>query len=223
MIITPKKANSLLEKYLTGTTPLTCKDELQDDFFERVRAEIKQHPQAQAWQESSTRYYHKKEAFLGLYYNCGDRDSEEINLEFKDQQLSIVLGYHVHHFVYSLDQLYPLLENLKKAIDQRFGEQLKKQKIKRLKYQAIHGKIKELAKAEEFDYHLKEYQTKIKLSILLDAKVLEVDIHNNKFQTVLQDLQAFIRSVRELHQSGISFRFKTTQSHHHGWIRHQEL
>lgn len=228
MLITTKTANALLKKYLTGSTPITVNEDQQAVFFKTLKTAIKQHQTLQEWKVSSNHYNYRQHKVrrlsLSYTYESTYNDSETFDLEFRDQQLFISLNYQASACVYQLEQLYVLLEHLKQEIDRHFGEQLKKRKIKELKYQAISGKIKALAKTEEFDYYLQEYKTKIKLYVRMDHKVLEVDIQNNKFQAVLQELQAFIRSFRCLHQSGISFRFKSTSSsHRYNWIRHEEL
>jgi hypothetical protein len=227
MFITAKIANTLLKRHLKGTTPLTVEEDQQSNFFKTLETYSKQHQTLQSWKiDSNQNNIHENyQEGLRFTYNYGDAyyNEETVKLKFRDQQLSISFDYRSHAYIYQLEQFYSLLEGLKQAIDTEVGEKLKKKKIKALKYQAINGKIKTLAKAEKFDYYLQEYQTKIKLHVRLDQRILEVDIHNHKFQTVLQELQNFIRSFRSLHQSGISFRFKTVKSQRHRWVRHEEL
>lgn len=231
MLITANTLKKLFRSHFSQGSALKADNESQQkQLLDTIKKGIESSAELAVWKdetESYSRYhYHdEKEAVLRLAYQYDSRSrSEEVRLEFKKDLLILFVDYYRSHEVPSIEALYALLADLKKATDEQYAKDLKKSKIKQLKHQAINAKVKALAKAEKFDYYLEEYKTKVKIMVLMNSKILEVDVPYGKFQGVLQELQEFIRSFRKLQESGIGFRFKAVQSYRsYNWVRHEEL
>ena len=166
---------------------------------------------------SSYRNYRKNEAVCCFQIRSSSKyyRDQEFCLKFNEQnELIIEEGYWRNSPVYHLDQIYTLGEKMEleyKRVEanylKRENNKLKKQKIKGLKHKAIIAKINEFAKEDKFEFSVEEYATKVKLLVrIAKSEIMAIDIPYNEFQDSLKKLQVTIKTVRELRDSGITFK-----------------
>jgi len=157
----------------------------------------------------------------GYYY----RD-DSFTIKFNKQNQLIVEDFiDSYGIVYQIEQIYSFIDRVKEAHDKKKTRELKTKKINKLKQQAIIAKIKEIAKEDQFDFYIREYQRKLKLAVRIEGdKLIEVDIPYGQFQDILKDLRSLIQTLRELQKSGINFKLKTDSGDTgYGWISHDSL
>jgi hypothetical protein len=183
---------------------------------------------------------------MSRYRSSLDKDSKQVHFvvqedddsSYRDDSFTIKFNKQnqliVEHFfesygiVYQIEQIYSFIDRVKEAHEQKKARELKTQKINKLKQQAIIAKIKEIAKEDQFDFYIREYQRKLKLAVRIEGdkfdKLVEVDIPYGQFQDILKDLRSFIQTLRELQKSGINFKLKTDSGDTgYGWISHESL
>ncbi len=128
--------------------------------------------------------------------------------------------------VSDVDEVTQFIMQVKQRLTRRQAQRVKRQKIRDLKAQAIIAQVKQLAKAEQFDFMTQTDSQKLKLFVKLsDRDVLEIHIPFSQFQHILPQLQTTIASLRELHASGLRFNITSGQGRfwRAEWISHQSL
>jgi len=138
------------------------------------------------------------------YYN-----SDSFTLKFNENNELMIKHFSSRAMVYQIEQIYTFIDRLKVEYQKKKARQLKREKINKLKQQAIVAKVKEIAKEDRFEFSVREYSIKLKLTVRIEGgKIVEFDIPYNKFQEVLKDLRSVIQDIRELQKSGISFKIR---------------
>jgi hypothetical protein len=138
------------------------------------------------------------------YYN-----SDSFTLKFNENNELMIKHFSSRAMVYQIEQIYTFIDRLKVEYQKKKARQLKREKINKLKQQAIVAKVKEIAREDRFEFYVREYSIKLKLMVRIEGgKIVEFDIPYNKFQEVLKDLRSVIQDIRELQKSGISFKIR---------------
>jgi len=95
-----------------------------------------------------------------------------------------------------------------------------------LKAQAIIAQVKQLAKAERFDFMTDMDSQKLKLFVKLSERhSIELHIPFKQFEQMLPQLRAAIVALRELHVSGIRFKIVSRRAlpWRQSWVSHKSL
>jgi hypothetical protein len=160
--------------------------------------------------------------------------SQSFTLTFNAQHELIIEKKSERSPVYHLEQIYTLFEkvtlelkrldaNKSKSQSSRESDQLKREKIKGLKHQAIIGKIHQIAKEQQLEFYVIEFVTKVKLAIrLAESEKLEIDIPYNNFQKILQKLPAMIQTLKEFHELGTTLKMRRTGYRDPKWISYKD-
>ncbi len=140
-------------------------------------------------------------------------DSMRLQVHFKDNSPVITADYSHHGqipFVH-IDQIWDLIDRLRKKMLEKLAREQKQKKLKDLKTRSIEAQIEILAARLQFAYRLERKHTKVVLVVKLDARQsLFVDIPLGKLQETLNRLESLIGQVRDLYAEGL--RFKIAQS-----------
>jgi hypothetical protein len=147
------------------------------------------------------------------------------SLKFNEHNELIIAHYSLEAIVYNLDQIYTFIDRLKEEYQKKKSRQLKREKINKLKKQAIVAKVKEIAKEDAFDFFVREYSIKLKLTVRIEGgKIVEFDIPYNQFQDILKELRSVIQDIRALQKSGINFKILNGAGKgYYAWITHDSL
>ena len=104
-----------------------------------------------------------------------------------------------YHLCGEIHQLETLVDRLLIEAEKRENKQIKAKKVKDLKTAAIMARIREMAVADEFDFHCRHQDRKIKLVVRIEKNgYLEIDIPFGQFQEKLQRIRDCIRLAREI-------------------------
>lgn len=153
-----------------------------------------------------------------------DYNSDSFTLQFNENNELIIEHYYSHAMVYQIEQIDTFIERLKEEYKNKKARQLKREKINKLKQQAIVAKVKEIAREDLFEFYVQEYAIKLKLTVRIEGgKVVEFDIPYKQFQDVLKDLRSVIQDIRELQKSGISFKIRQDYGTNSGWFTPENL
>ena len=155
---------------------------------------------------------------LKLAYPCPDTRSwhneDSIEIFFKGDQLYV--GTRTYSFsdrederpFSNLDQVVAFFEKVDQKRSEYKKNALKRQRIKKLKKEAVLSRIKVLSQELNFKYFISRYELKLKLSVQLDKlHLMEIDIPYNRFQETLTDLEDCIKAVKSFYEQDI-LRFK---------------
>lgn len=225
----PSTMGKLLREHFTGEFPISIKAASeQQALISNIKAELKKiqavhlsehyyFPQDKGREECTLRF--SLEDDLYRYY----RPYCSLTLTFREDDHCLIIEDSPHYaLVYQVEQIYSFIDKLKAEFDKKKAQAHKTEKINNLKQQAIIARIKEIAKADKFEFATtwREYQNKLKVMVRLEGGVLmEIDIPYNGFQEVLKNLRPLIRNVNELQKLGISFKIKSDSGYSgHGWI-----
>ena len=140
-------------------------------------------------------------------------DSMRLQIEFKDNSAIIIAGYshHLHVPFVNIDQIWDLIDRLRKKMLEKLAREQKQNKLKELKTRSIEAQVEMLAARLQFAYRFERKHTKVVLVVELAARQsLFVDIPLGKLQETLDRLESLIGQVRELYGEGL--RFKIAQS-----------
>ncbi len=166
--------------------------------------------------EASSSYYYATKNAFGLVLD--EHDILILKTAHRDIQA----------IVSDVDEIIQLVMQIKRRLARRQAQKAKRDKVRDLKTQAIIAQVKQLAKAEQFDFMTRTDSQKLKLFVKLsDRDAIEIHIPFTQFQQILPQLRATIASLRELHNSGL--RFNITTSTGKGrywraeWVSHQSL
>ena len=147
-----------------------------------------------------------------------------------DEKDRLVISHNTnkYNFSGSFDEFLVLTKAFEKEFDQINKRKEKRNKVKKLKKSAILANIKEIAKEMEFDFYLKEFETKIKLFIKIgDCGLLDMDIPYSKFQKIIPEIKETIEKSREIDKFGfissISFSPQNKNSRYIDFIKYKEL
>lgn len=136
-------------------------------------------------------------------------DSMQLQIEFKDNVPIIIAGYshHLHLPFVNIDQIWDLIDRLRKKMLEKLAREQKQKKLKDLKTRSIEAQVEILAARLHFAYRLERKHTKVVLVVELDARQsLYVDIPLGKLQDTLDRLEPLIGQVRELYGEGLRFK-----------------
>jgi len=153
-------------------------------------------------------------------------------LRFNEQHELLIEKKSELSQVYHLEQIYTLFDKLtlelkrldaNKPKSQSNSDQLKREKIKGLKHQAIIGKIHQIAKEQQLEFYVKELVTKVKLAIrLAESEKLVIDIPYSHFQQILQKLPAMIQTLQEFHELGTTLKMRKIGYRDPKWISYKD-
>jgi len=228
MSLNSRTVAKLLREHFIGDTPITKNLFEQKEFLSPLKDELKKIKGV----DMSRHYYSKdndpKEFYFVIQEANGSGYSyqgDSFTIKFDEQNRLIVQYYfNVYGIVYQVEQIDSFIDKIKEAHENKIARRLKTKKINKLKQQAIIAKMKEIAKEDQFDFFVHEYERKLKLGVRLEGnKLVEIDIPYGQFQDILKDLRSLIKTLTELQKSGISFRLKNDSGRGYGWISHDSL
>ncbi len=224
-----RTVTKLLREHFIGDIPITKNLFEQKEFLLSLKDDVKK----------------IKGLDMSRYYHSEDKESEDIHFMVKedhdsgyysyqgdsftlkfDEQNRLIVEYYTNTYgvVYQVEQIYSFIDKVKEAHDKKTARRLKTKKINKLKQQAIIAKMKEIAKEDQFDFFVREYERKLKLGVRIEGnKLVEIDIPYGKFQDILKDLRSLIKTLTELQQSGINFKLRNDSGRGYGWISHDSL
>jgi transcription antitermination factor NusG len=218
----------ILRENFTGETPIIKTASEQKGFISSLKTELKQ---IKGVNISFYKAFRDDEPDRLCHVSIrpeSSRSYEQDSFTIKfNQQDELLVEHYRDSFaiVYQVEQIYSFVERLKSEYEKKQARRLKTKKINKLKQQAIIAKIKEIAKKDQFDFHILEYERKLKLSVRIeDGRIVEVDIPYSQFQEILKELRSLIQTLRELQQLGITFKLKYESKYRSfGWITHDSL
>jgi hypothetical protein len=122
-------------------------------------------------------------------------------------------------FVPSLPALLAFVKGLMEAREKANVAAQKREKVKTLKSAALQGQLRQLAKAEQFNFAVTEGTNHLHLLIEIgERSFIEVGFRFSKFHEVMPTLPSTIKALRHLTQSGVSFRHSQARSHKYGTL-----
>jgi len=218
----------VLREHFVGDTPITKNASEQKKFISFLKSELKKIPDISLPHHYSS--YGENPKYI-CHFSLQDKSTRygyggnSFTIQFSQDNNLIIKHYDDTANIYQVEQIYSFLDKLKLKLEERRERRLKREKVKSLKRQAITAKIKEIAKEDEFDFYIREYDMKMKLIVRIeDAKILEVDIPYGKFQDILKNVRSIVQDIRKLQKSGITFRLKSISKYYgHAWITHESL
>ncbi len=128
--------------------------------------------------------------------------------------------------VSDVDEIVQFVSHCQQRLARRRALQAKRKKIRDLQAQAIIAQVKQMAKAERFDFMTETDRQKLKLFVKLSANhSIELHIPFKQFEHMLPQLRATIVSLRELHASGIRFKIvgRRALPWRQSWVSHESL
>ncbi len=134
--------------------------------------------------------------------------------------------YGSQAIVSDVDEIIQFVMHVKQRLVRRQAQKVKREKVRDLKAQAIIAQVRQLAKAEQFDFVTQTDTQKLKLFVKLsDREAIEIHIPFTQFQQILPQLRTTIASLRELHTSGLRFNIAPIQGRlwRAKWVSHQSL
>ena len=147
---------------------------------------------------------------------------------FDDQHvLCLTRGYPDTKYYFSgeIHQVESLVDLFLAEAEKRENKQLKAKKVKDLKVTAIMARIREIALADEFDYHYQLMSTKIKLVVRIEKNgFVEIDIPFGQFQGTLQRIRDCIRLAREIGNLKVArnIKYKGVQRDNWNWTSYRD-
>ncbi len=109
--------------------------------------------------------------------------------------------------VSDVEEIIQFVMQCKQRLARRQALKARREKVRDLKAQAIIAQVKQLAKAEQFDFMTETDHQKLKLFVKLsDRDSIEIHIPFKQFQEILPQLRTTIASLRELHAGGLHFK-----------------
>jgi hypothetical protein len=128
--------------------------------------------------------------------------------------------------VSDVDEIVQFVLHCQQRLARRRALQVKREKIRDLKAQAIIAQVKQLAKAERFDFMTDMDSQKLKLFVKLSERhSIELHIPFKQFEQMLPQLRAAIVALGELHASGIRFKIVSRRAlpWRQSWVSHKSL
>jgi hypothetical protein len=211
MSLHPKTVAKALQEHFTGDIPVMKAPIAHKKLMTSIKSQFEKITGITL----STYYSHRdNEPDRVCHFEISDDDlgfynRDSFSLRFNENNELCIEHYHDSAMVYQIEQIYTFIDRLKEEYKKKKARLLKREKINKLKQQAIVAKVKEIAKEDRFEFSVREYSIKLKLTVRIEGgKIVEFDIPYNKFQEVLKDLRSVIQDIRELQKSGISFKIK---------------
>ena len=107
---------------------------------------------------------------------------------------------------------------------QRKAQQSKRDKVHKLKDQAVVARVKQLAREELFDFYTEKGHRALKLFIKLsERECVELQVPYKDFEGVIPHLRGAIQSLRALHGRGLRFGVRQISGPSAPWVRHDTL
>jgi len=145
------------------------------------------------------------------------RQYDTLTILFKDNQLYVEAGYGEAPLI-NTDQVVAYFHEVDKKRDQVYKNKSKKNKVKKLKEEAVLSHVKGLCKKLKLQYNIEAFHLKMKLSLRLDDKyMIEIDIPYNKFQEILQELEFAIKSAITLYNHGLILKISSNRQGDYFW------
>lgn len=229
MSLNRKTVTKILNELFIGQTPIVFKGDEQKEFISKIKKELDTidlvSVRPQPHYSSSKEHDRDKICSFSiddtsLTYSYGDFFSLKFN-----EKGELLLEYeNATWFVYNIEMLWSFINKMKSEYERKKAVKTKREKINKLKQHAIVAKIKEIAKEDEFDFAVREYDNKLKLFVRAQKTVAELDIPFHKFQEILTVLRSFVGAIKELNKVGIDFKISTRASGGFlTWIKYEDL
>jgi len=143
-----------------------------------------------------------------IIHNPYVRDYNWCYIEFNNNKLSFS-NHYAHGYFKNIEKLKLFIAKLHEKFDEENNKKIKKEKINKLKANAVVASIQTMAEEEGFEYSFTYDKTKINLLVRLSkTNALNIYIPYGKFQEVLQKVRDTIKTIRNLHDSGIIFKIQ---------------
>lgn len=150
--------------------------------------------------------------------------SNNFQLIINEQDELTIKDYYAEAVVSSIDEILSFIATCQERLEEQKAKKSKREKVRKLKAQAIIAQVKKLAREEKFDFFTETDSVKLKLYIKLsEQECAELHIPFKTFQDALPHLRAAILSVRELYGRGIKFKLKSTKNWYIDWMTHDSL
>ncbi len=113
-----------------------------------------------------------------------------------------------------LEQLRPLLNSLMEQINQEGGQQQKQAKIRELQWQAIQGRVEELAQRWQWSYSLTEMKQQVRIGFATHdhSALIEIDVKWRTLSSAMQQIDQAVELLRQLQALGIVNQIRLNKS-----------
>jgi hypothetical protein len=143
-------------------------------------------------------------------------------------ELTLAFSYSERRPVGSLDELLEFFRLCRERAAKLKGQHARAAKVRRLRGAAILGRVRDLARTQQFDFATaRENQVHLNLSLRFDGRhVVEVRVPFAKFEELLPALEAALPQLRDLARAGVSAAVRPDYSVHARrlkWTLHQTL
>jgi hypothetical protein len=143
---------------------------------------------------------------------------------YSDPEQGLVLSvYGERKPVSDPQSIVALVRACQAALQRRRANDVKREKLRNLKSQAIVARIKSIAREDGFDFATQADRVKLKLYVRLgEREIMEILIPFKRFEEILPRLRETIADIRKLHADGIRFSIKQSEPRV-TWIDHRKL
>ncbi len=122
----------------------------------------------------------------------------------------------------AIDALEPFAQAYLERLRRTHAGAIKREKIQTLRVQALQAKVKEIAKAQQFDFLISHNSQHCQVYLrTIKNGCIEIRIPWSQYQVILPRLEAMIPQLRALHDEGL--RFTCRQLTRPNWIKHDDL
>ncbi len=150
-----------------------------------------------------------KEYINAAIYWHGDYSDNKMYIRFKDNTL--MMADHVTEVAIdgSIPKILELYDKMEVEREKVKFEIDKKEKIKKLKINAIESVVIELAKKDKFEYYIDNNSIRVNLHIKISSITsLIILIPFSKFQEAIGKVSETIQTIRNLTEQGLQFKIK---------------
>ena len=142
-----------------------------------------------------------------------------------DEENRLILGDHEAKVTVSDEQdIVKFAVVCQERMLRQKAQHSKREKVNKLKNQAVVARVKQLAKEESFDFYTEIGHRALKLCLKLSSReCLEVQVPYKDFEGVIHHLRGAIQSLRALHAQGLRFGIRQIHVSPEHWVRHETL
>ncbi|MBF0103408.1 MAG: hypothetical protein HQK77_21105 [Desulfobacterales bacterium] len=222
------KVEKILKEHFGEQTPLFFKNyDQQIELISKIKKELDAIPNVSVssfYSSSKKDNTHKECSFqiedtsgLFVYGNF-------FTLQFNENDALVLVYNDITANVSRPEMLFSFIEKMKSEFDRKKVLKTKREKINKLKQHAITAKIREIAKEDQFDFAIQEYENKLKLFVRVQKTVAEFDVPFHEFQEILNVIRTCVRLIKALNETKIHFKMSTRAGGgFQTWISHEEL
>ncbi len=211
MHISKRNVKKIIDEVFTNPTPIIVEHEAnQKEYLEVLQKKLTNIPNWKAT-KGSIKYYGETKTNYTIDLRSNDfLYHDNLEICFDSNNRLILVHQYQHAYLHTVAEVELYVEKMQQELNALENVEIKKDKIRDIKTNAIVASIKQIAEEINFQYSYNTDKFKVILRVKLNKKknLIEIHIPYNKFQEVLPNVKGIIKSIFEMEELGINFKIK---------------